>query len=368
MNLEFESRTGAAAHFLLIAAILGVVAALAPVPPFTDRLVFEAVGRHPFTRGCADLNCFRVVVPWITAQIPFDSMTRMKLFAVVCQAAAAVAVGRLSPLLGLSPRSARLAMWLSALGAGSFASLANPYSADPLIFLLSPVVLLLLLRDQIGLAAVVSGFGIFAKEFAAVPLWLFTAYAWMASRRDVRARSLGAAMAVTAAWLALQIVLIVFLQFSYGGNPSSRLFAGGYARVWLHELGMRKAAVALFTTFGPLYLLMPSALATCARPLRLLAVAAVPAALAFAYVETPERALWNFFFLAIPLAALTLERLPEFWAWAFVVTFALANLRIGAQIMIVPASRYALLASSALAVAAIATRHRAPLAGVSRIS
>jgi hypothetical protein len=115
MNFALETRAGAVAHFVLISAILGVAAALAPVPPFTDRLVFEYVGRHPFARGCADLNCFRVVVPWITAHMPFGSMTRMNVFALVCNAAAAVAVGRLSPLLGLSSRSARFAMWLSAV-------------------------------------------------------------------------------------------------------------------------------------------------------------------------------------------------------------------------------------------------------------
>jgi hypothetical protein len=70
------------------------------------------------------------------------------------------------------------------------------------------------------------------------------------------------------------------------------------------------------------------------------------------WVATPERALWNFFFLAIPIGALALATLPAGVAAAFVALFAIANLRIGAQISEAPSSRYALLATLLIAFAA----------------
>ena len=49
------------------------------------------------------------------------------------------------------------------------------------------------------------------------------------------------------------------------------------------------------------------------------------------------------------------------WSWGLVGCFAFANLRLGAQLAFVPASRVALLASMALAVAAIARYRSVPL-------
>jgi hypothetical protein len=60
--------------------------------------------------------------------------------------------------------------------------------------------------------------------------------------------------------------------------------------------------------------------------------------------------LWNFFFLVIPTAALALAAVPAGVAAVFVALFAIANLRIGAQVPDVPSSRYALIASLVIAM------------------
>jgi hypothetical protein len=80
-------------------------------------------------------------------------------------------------------------------------------------------------------------------------------------------------------------------------------------------------------------------------------MASIPVALVFAYVQQPDRALWNFHFVITPLAALVLYRLPAAMAWATVAAFAIANLRIGAQLMFIPAARVALALSIVLAAA-----------------
>ena len=66
-------------------------------------------------------------------------------------------------------------------------------------------------------------------------------------------------------------------------------------------------------------------------------------------VATPERALWNFFFLVLPIAAIPLERISIPLAALFIASFAVANMRIGGQVMAVPSSRYALAVTLAIA-------------------
>ena len=343
------TRTVLLARFAMVLAVLGLVAVLAPLPQPSDRELLESIGRHPYAPNCADVHCFRAVVPWIMEQIPGDALVKWRVYAVLFNAGAAFAVGWLSPILGLSSKAVPAAVWLSALGAGGLATIYHPYTADPVMFLLGPLAVGLLLRDRIRLVGVIAGAGIFVKEFAAAPLWIFTLYAWLARDR-ARWRSFGAALAVTLLWLTLQLVLILGYHNSYADNPSTHLFAGGALRPWFESLGARKAAAAVIGAFGPLYLLMAAALPTAPRQVRLLALAALPAVLAFVYVETPERALWNFSFLVISIAARMLTELPRPLMWLFVAAYGLANARIGAEIMIVPASRYALLVSGIVAL------------------
>jgi hypothetical protein len=94
------------------------------------------------------------------------------------------------------------------------------------------------------------------------------------------------------------------------------------------------------------------------RPLRRQTLAAAPAALVFAYVQQPDRALWNFHYLVVPLAAIVLDLAPGVLAWMTVVAFALANVRVGAQLPM-PAARFALGCSVLLAIAGIAFAVRA---------
>ncbi len=82
-------------------------------------------------------------------------------------------------------------------------------------------------------------------------------------------------------------------------------------------------------TFGPLFVLMPAGFLRADRRLRLLAVASLPAMAAFVYVQQPDRALWNFHFVAIPIAILALEALPDRLCWLFIAAFGVANLKLG---------------------------------------
>jgi hypothetical protein len=350
----------AAAHGAAVVAVLGVVAWITPPPWPTDQSTVEMVGQGVIVPGCADLNCFRILVPAAVELFPGPSLPRWRTYAVLANAGAAVATGRLALALGLGPHVAILTIWLSALGAGSFSMINHPYNADPFVLMLAPITTWFLLAGRTAAGAAVAMVGVFAKEFAAAPLYISAAAA--ALRRDWPSvfKLALLAIGVTAVWLALQIGLMTAFDYSYNANPSSRPLEGGYLRVWLENVPPKNAAFALFGAFGALTLLLPVAWMRAPLALRHLAAGAIPALLAFMYVATPERALWNFYFLAIPLAAIVLAKAPAMLQWAFVAAFAIANLRIGAQMPQVPAARYALAVSVVIALIAGVRAWRTP--------
>ncbi len=353
------TRRAASWHFAGIAIVLGLVAWLAPPPWPTDQLMMETVGQEVIIPGCSDLNCFRILVPAAVESLPGPSLPRWRAYAVVANAAAAIATGRLTLALGIAPRAATLAIWLSALGAGSLSTIYHPYNADPLVLFLAPVTTMLLVSRRTVAAGVLATAGIFAKEFAAAPLYIAAAAAGLRREWSAFVRGLLLALGVTGVWVALQLGLMTAFDYSYNANPSSQPLDGGYLFFWATHVTPASAAFGLFGAFGALNLLVPSGFTRAPIVLRHLAIGAVPALLAFAYVATPERALWNFYFLVIPIAAIVLAALPTPLQWMFVACFAVANLRIGAQMSGIPSARYALVLSLGIAVVAIARARRA---------
>jgi hypothetical protein len=339
-------------HFAGIVMVLAIVAWAAPSPQPTDQVMVEHVGQGVINPGCADLNCFRILVPAAVESLPGPSLPRWRAYAVVMNAAAAVATGWLALELGFAAAAITLTVWLSALGAGSFATVYHPYNADSFVLFLAPVITVLLLRQRMSAAGIVSAIGIFAKEFAAVPLYVGAAASGLQRRWRECGRRAALAVTVTLIWVTLQLTLMRMFDYSYNANPSSQPLSGGYLRLWLEHVTPATAIFALFGAFGAIYVLLPFGWRLAPAMLRQLAVGAIPALLAFVLVATPERALWNFFFLIVPIGALALAALPAWLAAAFVVLFAIANLRIGAQVPDVPSSRYALMAT--LVIAAVA--------------
>jgi hypothetical protein len=342
-----------AQHGLALLVVLAAVAVLAPPPGSTDRGFYEQLGRELIVRDCADIHCFRPLVPGILEQLPGPSAFKWKAYAVIANAVAALAVGRFSLLIGLSAPAALAATWLAALGTGSLYSLFDPHTADPLMYMLGPLLAIQLWRGQIGRAGWLSAVGVFAKEFAAAPLWIFTGSAVLMRRWPAAGRLLLVSAAVMLVWLAKQTGLMVLLNYRFGFTASDDLLHGGYIATWLSRVGWSGALMYLFTAFGALYLLLPAGFLRAGREVRMLALATAPAAAAFLYVEQPERAFWNFHFVVIPLAVLALEALPA-WAMAFFVAASgIVGLRFGAQFEIRSIARAALIVALVIAGAAI---------------
>ncbi len=339
-------------HGIVIAAVLGVVAVQTSSPPSDDRDTYQKVGRHVLIRNCPDIHCFRILAAIVIEPLPGPSPVKWKAYAVLANAAAAVAVGYFCVLLGLSIPAATAASWISALGSGSLYSLFDSYTSDPLMYLVGPLVAIAVWRDRIGLAAVIAGIGVLAKEFAAAPLWIFTLMAALERRRPSARRLAAAAAAVTLLLACLQLSLRGFLNYQTGPTASSDVLHGAYLALWLRNVGPINAIRYLFITFGALYLLLPAGLAA-SRTSQHLALAALPVVAALVYVQQPERALWNFHFIVIPIAVRVLQELPG-WAMAsFAAAFGIANLRFGAQLPLRTAAQAALLVSVTIAMAAV---------------
>ncbi|OGA75708.1 MAG: hypothetical protein A3G81_15285 [Betaproteobacteria bacterium RIFCSPLOWO2_12_FULL_65_14] len=285
---------------------------------------------------------------------------KWKAYAVLANAGAAVVVFALCLTWGLSRRAAWYASVISAFGFGSLYTLHDVFTADPLMYLLGPGTVLLLLQERVAVAGAVATVGVLAKEFVAAPLFIFTAVCWYERRWAFGWRVLAAANLALIAWLALQLTLIVRFNYGYGENPSTHLLSGGYLVAWIADQSPRGAVSAMVNVFGALWILAPAGLWFAPAALRRFTVAALPVALLFSYVQQPDRALWNFHFLASPLAALVLDRAPAALAWSTIGAFAFANLRLGAQLPGIPAARFAMALSGMLALAAIAWSLRNP--------
>ena len=346
--------------FACLLAALAVIAMLSPEPDrLTDRAIYEATASQTIVPDCTDLHCFRVLVAWTLGSLPGPSLIKWKTYAVAANACAALAVLALSRAWGLSSRAALMAALLSAFGFGSLYTLHDVFTSDPLMFALGPFVVWLLWHERLAVAAAVASIGVLAKEFVAAPLYVFAAVAFVEHRRTLAWRTLAAANCALITWLLLQLVLMLRFNYGYGDNSSTHLLSGGYLGTWLSKQSAAGAVSAMVNEFGVLWLLAPLGLLIAPRPIQMFALASIPVALVFGYVQQPDRALWNFHFLVTPLAALVLQRLHPAIAWTTVAAFAFANLRLGAQLPMVPAARFALVLSVLLAGAGMLMAWRA---------
>jgi len=355
------SRLGYAVALLVV---LGALAWLSPLPDrVTDREVYEHTATYRIVPDCTDLHCFRVLVAWTLGALPGPSTLKWRAYAVVCNAAAAMMVLQLCLTFGLSLRTAWTASIISALGFGSLYTLHDAYTSDPLMYLLGPLMTNELLRARLAVAGVIGAVGVFAKEFAAAPLFLFALYQASERRWPDALRTVVTANAVFIVWLIFQLTMIIRFNYGYGGTTSNRFLSGGGLGPWLQDQSLRGILSAMFNEFGVLYLLAPIGFFLAPASLRRLTLVAAPVALVLCYVQQPDRALWNFHFLVAPLGALALESAPIALAGMTVAAFAVANLRVGAQLMAVPAARFALVLSVVLALAAMATGRFSSAAG-----
>src|SRR5262245_46822968 len=199
-----RGRFGIYLGFVLALAIVGVISSRVTLP---DNRFYIDAANHMITPGCAEIHCFRVLVPWTIGLLPGNWLFKWKAYAVLCNAAAAISVFDLCLFFGVTRRAAVVAGALTAFGHGSLATLRQPYNSDPLMFWWAPIVMRWALEDRFAAAGLLACVGVIAKEFSVVPL----AIAAIADARDRRwGRAFRAAAAGAVAfgvWLSLQMFL-----------------------------------------------------------------------------------------------------------------------------------------------------------------
>ncbi len=355
-------RTGWAG-FLTMVVVLGAIAWTAPAPLHpTDADVYDQISREWFIRGCDQLHCSRVLVPWILGLLPGSSLIKWKTTAVLFEAGAAWMMARWVSRLGAPPGAALQVMWMTALGSGSLYTLFDPHTADPLMHLAAPALMLWLFNAHVNRAIVAAAIGVFAKEFVAVPL-LVAGLTWAQQRRwqDVRRVAIGVVV-VAALWAGWVVLLRVGYANTYK-NHSTDLLGGGYLFYWMSRLPLSVILASIMMSLGALWVLWPGGLFRGPRPLVQLTLAAVPCILIWCYVQQPDRALWNFAFVSMPAAAVVLARATPTVGWGVVAAHAMVNLRVGAQLEFLPPARFALALAAGLSLVAVAQatlrqRHR----------
>jgi hypothetical protein len=346
--------------------VLGAIAWASPDPNrVTDRGTYEASAALVIVPDCSDLQCFRVLVPWVLGRLPGGSVLRWKAYAVVANTAAALGVWTLCLAFGFSARAAAIAAALSAFGFGSLYTLHDVFTADPLMFALGPFMTSALVSGRFAVAAVTGVVGVLGKEFAAAPLYAFALYEATARRWVPALRAFAAGNAAFITWAVLTLTLMLRFGYSWGWNGvgSADLTGGAALALWARRMTLRGIAFAMFNEFGAMYVLAPVGFALASARVRRLVLVSLPIAAVFGYVQQPDRGLWNFHYLVTPLAALVLERVPAQLAWAVVVLFAIGNLRVGAQLPIATVAHLAIAGSLLLAVASVVAALRTPADG-----
>ena len=336
---------------------------LAPAPWWqTDRDVYERLGREWVVPNCNDFHCFRPLVSWILGRIPGPPLLIWKSYAVLCQAGAGIAMASWVLANGATKRTARQIAWMTALGSGACYTLFDPYSSDPLMHLMAPLLMIAIGSNRFVIAIAASAAGVLAKEFAAVPLIVSAAARAIQGRwREARVLTLGA-VGVVAVWAAWQLFARTSLGYVTGPTYSADLTSGGYLVFWLLTLSTTLVLTTIAMVLGGLWLLWPAGLLFGARQLRQLTFASLPAVLIFNALQQPDRALWNFAFLVMPAATVVMDRAAASLTWALVAAQVGLSVRVGAQLPLAPPARFTFVIAVLVAGIVVWRARRTPMA------
>ena len=339
-------------HVAALLVVAGAMAWLAPEPAYeTDRGVYERMGHEWLVPGCNDFHCFRPLVSWVLGRLPGPPIVIWKAYAVFAQVGAGIAMAYWVMRWGVSASTARMVAWLTALGSGACYTLFDPFTPDPLMHLLAPVLMLLIDRGSVLSATALSVAGVMAKEFAAVPIIVGAAYRAVRDQWHDASRLALGSVVVLSVWSGWQLFARNVLGYTTGPTYSADLTTGGFLVFWLLTLSPSLVAVLMAMVLGGLWLHWPAGLLWGPRALRQLTFASVPAILIFNALQQPDRALWNFAFVLMPAVALVLDRVPPVMGWMFVAAQAVLNARFGAQLVQAPPARFSFAVAAILAVA-----------------
>lgn len=340
---------------LLVAnlALAGVLRLGVPgQPAYSDQDAYDYVGRHGLGADCPfSVYCYRVLVPALVEAMPGAHDRRWRAYEYLSTSLAAfvtsVAVARLVPMWQ--------APWLATLAAqttfGFTFTAYDPYSADPMVFLMAALLLLAWLRDWPWAALGLASIGVFAKETVALVAVSAGLAAVVRGTAPTRRWWVGQAGVACALLLGFHWVMDTYRGWGISINPASKFFEGAWLAVWLENMDSPwRIAFLLFVPFGLGWVYAWLGYRTAPDRLRALALGSIGPMLALNYVQNPERALGNAFFVVVPLVVVFLSRVPPPAAFTAVVTNGLLTAKVGLSTPWLPPSRVLMIPAVAAAL------------------
>src|SRR5215217_3153464 len=88
------------AAFLLLVAGLSAVAFISSRLRLPDTFFYTTAAERGVVPGCAEIHCFRILIPWTIGALPGPALLKWKAYGVLCNAAAAIAVFDLCLIFG----------------------------------------------------------------------------------------------------------------------------------------------------------------------------------------------------------------------------------------------------------------------------
>lgn len=372
------------AKWVAVCALNVVLAAIiqaAPLgePVLTDRDRYEAYAEHLGDRAWFNrtdpvsglrtlpdrIYPYRVLVPVALAQLPFDSGTRWRLYRWGATATAGVIVAATAHSLAGSMAAAVLASLLSQGSFGFAFTAYDPYSPDPFVFVCLALMAWCWLHDAWPLAFAIGAIGLLGKETVV----LMSGATALASLIPPRRRSWPLWFAQGPSLLAL--LLMFRLSFDeyvgWGHNLAdgqliqNSLTGGGWLALWMQGNPVPNQLFLIFAVFSVAWIFALVAVRHSPPDLLKLTIGAAAPFLALVYVQNPERALGNLFFVVVPLAVVTLSRVP-FWMGLIAATLGTAiSVRAATASDWLPASNATIPLAMLAAAGVLWTYSRTPL-------
>lgn len=351
-------------HWLVIllanVALAGLLRQGVPEQPnYSDLNAYNFVGDHGLGPDCPfSVYCYRILVPVTLAQLPGDPETRWRAAEFIGVSLAgfvtAVATAALTPAW----QAPLLATLVAQLSYGFTYTAYDPYSPDAMVFLIAALLLLAWLREQAWAALGLSLIGVLVKETVAL-VAISTGLAAIVRPRDARWRLWFAqAAAVGALLLGFHWIMDTYNGWGISANVASKFSAGSWLAVWLENMdSYGRIAFLLFTPFGFAWGYALLGFRFASRRMRALALGAMIPMLALNYVQNPERALANSFFVVVPLTAVYLSRVSPAAGFAAAITNGLLTARVGLSTVWLPSTRWLVVPALATAIWVVCGRH-----------
>lgn len=333
------------AVLILNAALAALIQAAAPAPPrLSDRENYDYNGRYPLTAKCPNsIYCYRVLIPMLLEYVPIEPERRWRGLQWLAHAATGSVVAIATAPIG-SPYIASLLLQTSY--AFTFTAY-DPYTPDPVVFLIAAMVLYYWIEDRTFIVALVALLFVFAKETVALVVSV-PAIAAMASRqRPSWWRWLAPAILAWAPLLFFHWYMDTYAGWGIDSNLAASFSTGSWLAIWLkNNPSMVGRILMVFAPFGFAWAFAVFGYRHSTVAIRQLAMASVAPILLLAFVQTPERALGNAFFVVVPMATAFLAQVPAAAAWAAAITSGLVTARMGlstpwlppSSVLLVPAT------------------------------